>query len=62
MIVKPVPDRLVRDPETMRPLPAEGLRVDDDNLHWIRLREDGDVTIEPDPAPPATPAPEESGS
>lgn len=51
MIVKPTEGFLIRDPQTMRPLLAEGLHCDDDNLYWIKRREDGDVTTEPDPVP-----------
>ena len=58
MIVKPAGGLSVLDPETMRPLPPEGVTKTDGDLHWARLARDGDVTLEPDPAPEPAPSSE----
>ena len=42
MFVKPAPGRLVRDPVSKRPLPAEGAEVPE-NTYWIRRLACGDV-------------------
>ncbi len=40
--VKPAEGRLVRDPETYEPIPAEGAKVPR-TPYWIRRLADGDV-------------------
>lgn len=42
LLVKPAPNRLVRDPATGRPLPAEGAEVEGSS-YWLRRLSDGDV-------------------
>lgn len=54
MFVKPAPDRLVRDPFTRRPLPAEGCEVPEES-YWLRRLRSGDILKA---APPAAPAPD----
>lgn len=63
MFVKPNPDikdllamglppdtkRIVRDPETRRPLPQEGAEVPR-NVHWVRMLRDGDVVMADPPS------------
>lgn len=50
-----VPDRLVRDPATQRPVDEVGIDVDPLDLTWSRIIADGDVAIVPDePASKAT--------
>lgn len=51
MIVKPAKGLTVLDPSTMTPLPPEGIQQPDGDLHWERMALDGDVKLEPDPAP-----------
>lgn len=46
MRVYPVPDRLVLDPATFKPLPAGGCDVPR-NSFWMRRLADGDVTTTP---------------
>ena len=49
MFIMPAPDRLVRDPETRRPVGEEGLTIDPTNLYWARVIADGDVVEAPEP-------------
>ncbi|MCW2521752.1 MAG: hypothetical protein JWO63_87 [Frankiales bacterium] len=51
MIVKPADGLAIIDPVTRRTLPPEGITVPDGDLHWERLKNDGDVTLSPDPEP-----------
>jgi hypothetical protein len=56
------PGRLVRDPATMRRLPAEGLEVADGDVHWARMIADGDVgTAPPSARKPSTSPPKSKG-
>lgn len=55
MRIMPVPDRLVRDPETRREVGEEGLTVDPTNLYWARMIADGDVVEVKEPEAPAAP-------
>ena len=63
MVVYPVEGRRVRCPTTHRPVPAEGLTVEDGDLFWVRRLRDGDVTTdepkaaEPERADDAPPEP-----
>ncbi len=41
-----VADRLVRDPETRRPVDATGIAVDPTDPTWARFIADGDVAVE----------------
>ena len=59
MIAKPAEGLKVFDPSTMRPLPPEGVTVQEGDLYWARLAADGDVELIPDPTPPT---PTEAGS
>ncbi|HLJ65184.1 MAG TPA: DUF2635 domain-containing protein [Stellaceae bacterium] len=43
--IKPVPGRLVRDPATLRPLPPEGIEVEETNVFWYRRLTAGDVSL-----------------
>lgn len=52
MYVKPAPGRLVRDPTTKIPIPANGKEVPE-NSFWVRRLRDGDVEKAEPPAPPA---------
>jgi hypothetical protein len=45
-----VPDRLVRDPATRRPVDAVGIDVDPLDLTWSRMIADGDVAVADDQA------------
>lgn len=59
MKVKPNPGKLMRDPVTRMPLPAEGKEVPN-NSFWRRRIKDGDVIAVPDgplPAPATKPEP-----
>ena len=47
MMVYPVPDRVVRDPQTMAVLPDDGWDVPDDDFFWARRLRDGDVSTDP---------------
>jgi hypothetical protein len=55
VIIKPNPERpgiKLRDPKTMRHVPAEGIRVAEDDpvaRHWYRQAAAGDAVIEPEP-------------
>lgn len=49
MRVYPVPGRLVRDPISFEPVPADGRDVADTDFHYVRALADGDVGL----APPA---------
>ncbi len=50
-----VPDRLVRDPATRRPVDEVGIDVDPLDLTWSRMIADGDVAVVADePEPKAT--------
>lgn len=42
--VTPAPGLIVRDPNTMLPLPPEGAQVEKSS-HWIRRQKEGDVTM-----------------
>lgn len=57
--VTPAPGLIVRDPNTMQPLPEAGLDLEK-STHWIRRAKQGDVTIAEIPAAaaakPAKPA------
>lgn len=55
MFVKPAPGRLVRDPFSKVPLPAEGRDVPEDGGYWSRRLRDGDIMVA---APAASAAPE----
>ncbi len=44
MLIKPNPGKLVRDPATKIPVPANGLDVPDSN-YWRRRAQDGDIEI-----------------
>jgi hypothetical protein len=57
--VYPAPGRKVREPNTMRAVPPEGIEVSDSDLYWVRRLRDKDVvTVKPAPAlaKPAAPA------
>lgn len=63
MKVKPVnPNAVIRDPQTLRQLPAEGAEVPDTTFWYRRLREGDVVLLEPprsqptgaEPIPPLT--------
>lgn len=43
MYIKPMPDRLVPDPEKGGILPPEGRYVSDYDIYWLRRISDGDV-------------------
>ena len=58
MRIVSVPDRLVRDPVTRRPVDEIGIDVDPTDLYWARLIADGDVAVAPDLEAPAAPAKE----
>jgi hypothetical protein len=45
LFVKPAPGRLVRHPETMRPLRAEGEDVTSARAYFARRLRDGDVVL-----------------
>lgn len=45
-----VPDRLVRDPATRRPVDEVGIDVDPLDLTWSRMIDDGDVAVVDDAA------------
>ncbi len=47
-----VPDRLVRDPATRRPVDEVGIDVDPLDLTWSRMIADGDVAVADDQAAP----------
>jgi hypothetical protein len=51
MQVFAVPGRLVRDPATRRVVDNDGIAVDPNDPHWVRLLEDGDVATEPQDVP-----------
>jgi hypothetical protein len=52
---------LVRDPATMRPVPAAGQRVKSHTDYWVRRANDGDGTLgEPPAEPKAAPRPARS--
>jgi hypothetical protein len=42
MLIKPVPGKRVRDPDTKRVIPTEGLEVTE-SPYWVRRIQDGDV-------------------
>lgn len=44
MYVRPVPDRLVRMPQSMQPLPADGCDVER-SAFWLRRIKEGDVEL-----------------
>lgn len=50
--VRPRAGVLVRDPYTLRPLPAEGAEVEQ-SPYWLRRIDDGDVEQVEHVAPPA---------
>lgn len=54
MIAKPKEGKLVRDPNTMAPLPAEGTLVQV-NAYWNRRAADGDVTLSKPSSTPEKP-------
>jgi hypothetical protein len=62
---KPVPGRLVRDPQSRQRIPEAGIEVSDTDTFWARRVADGDVVVvvvkppppAPPPAPPAATAP-----
>lgn len=49
MFIRPRPGLVVRDPQTLKPLPAEGAEVAASS-HWRRRIADGDVTTGRPPA------------
>jgi hypothetical protein len=49
MFVKPVEGRLIRDPASRLPVPAEGRNVPED-AYWMRAVRDGDVIVAKAPA------------
>lgn len=51
-----VPDRLVRDPATQRPVDDIGIDVDPADLYWSRVIADQDVAIIPSADEPAAPS------
>ena len=55
MHVKPAKGLKVPDPATGTHLPAEGIKVRDDDFYWIKRLDEGDVergeVPEPSPAP-----------
>lgn len=55
MIVKAKEGLVILHPHTGKPLPSDGLHIEEGDLHWARLERDGDVTIGPDPATDPTP-------
>lgn len=63
MFIVAVPDRLVRDYATRRPVDATPLRIDPTDPYWAVMLRDQDVVEVPDPgaadpdAPDPTPAP-----
>lgn len=58
MRIYPVAGRLVRDPFTMEPVPADGRDVPDGDLFYARALADGDVSPFPAAAvPDASPVP-----
>lgn len=50
MRVVSVPDRLVRDPATLRVVDADGIDIDPTDPTWARFLADGDVAEAPAPA------------
>ena len=48
MLIISVPDRLVRDPATARPIDGTPTLIDPTNPYWARLLADGDVQEKPD--------------
>jgi hypothetical protein len=59
VFIKPVPGRLVRDPQSRQRIPEAGIEVSDTDTFWARRVADGDVVVvKPPPlAPPAGAAP-----
>ena len=55
MRIVSVPDRLVRDPATRRPVDDTGIDVDPTDVYWARLLADGDVAEAPPLAAEADP-------
>jgi hypothetical protein len=51
MRVKPAPGLKVRDPETKKLLPPEGIDVPDDSILWTKLLNHGDVVLVKDEKP-----------
>lgn len=45
ILIKPASGQLVRDPETMEPLPVEG-KIVSQNSYWLRRIQDGDAFVE----------------
>ncbi|MGQ7907228.1 DUF2635 domain-containing protein [Burkholderia sp. BC1] len=81
MYVKPAPGIVLRDPITKRLLsaeqvdgivtelvPAQGLKVDDNDMYWVRRVRDGDAVLVAQTAPSAATtqtaasSPQKSGS
>ena len=57
MFVKPHEGYVVRDPNSLRPLPPEGANVPD-TAYWFQRLRDGDVEAVTPPAEPADPGKE----
>jgi hypothetical protein len=51
MRVKPAPGLKVRDPDTKKLLPPEGIDVPDDSILWTKLLNHGDVVLVKDEKP-----------
>lgn len=45
MRVKPAPGLSVRDPDTKKLLPEEGIEVPADSIVWTKMLNDGDVVL-----------------
>jgi hypothetical protein len=45
MRVKPAPGLKVRNPETKKLLPLEGIEVADDSILWTKMLNHGDVVL-----------------
>jgi hypothetical protein len=52
LYIKPAPGRLVRHPDSMRPLRQEGEPVRGYRFYWHRMIQAGDVLVVPRPAKP----------
>lgn len=51
MRVKPAPGLTVRDPDTKKLLPPEGIDVPDDSILWTKMLNQGDVVPVKDDKP-----------
>jgi hypothetical protein len=59
LFVKPAPNRLIRHPRTMRPLPPEGADVTAERGYFHRMLRTGDVVLAPQPTRKGPPAKKE---